>query len=52
MINLSLREKRLLMLLSTVIVAGVFYFFIIKPVTDFKRQSDSSYELKIGRAHD
>ncbi len=49
MINLSSREKRLLMLLSTVIVAGIFYFFIIKPVTDFKRQSDSSYERNMAR---
>lgn len=49
MINLSSREKRLLMMLATVIIAGVFYFLIIKPVSDFKKQSDNSYERNMAR---
>lgn len=49
MINLSIREKRLLMLLAVVIFTGAFYFFIIKPVADFKKQSDSSYERNMAR---
>jgi type II secretory pathway component PulM len=49
MINLSSREKRLLILLATVIIAGVFYFLIIKPVSDFKKQSDNSYERNMAR---
>lgn len=49
MINLSIREKRLLMLLAVVIFTGAFYFFIIKPVADFIKQSDSSYESNMAR---
>jgi type II secretory pathway component PulM len=49
MINLSSREKRLLILLATFIIAGVFYFLIIKPVSDFKKQSDNSYERNMAR---
>jgi len=49
MINLSTREKRLLIVLVTIIFSGVFYFFIIKPVADFIKQSDNSYERNMAR---
>jgi len=49
MINLSRREKRLLMLLALIIITGVLYFFIIKPVSDFKKQADNSYEKNMAR---
>lgn len=49
MINLSAREKRLLMMLAAVIITGAFYFLIIKPVADFKRHSDNSYEQNMAR---
>ncbi|HOP28481.1 MAG TPA: type II secretion system protein GspM [Spirochaetota bacterium] len=49
MINLSRREKRLLMLLALIIITGVLYFFIIKPVSDFKKQADNSYERNMAR---
>jgi len=49
MINLSTREKRLLMILASIVITGAFYFLIIKPVTDFKKQSDNSYDKNMER---
>lgn len=49
MINLSTREKRLLFVLSAIIISGIFYFFIIKPVAGFIKQSDNSYERNMAR---
>ena len=49
MINLSTREKRLLFVLAAIIISGIFYFFIIKPVAGFIKQSDNSYERNMAR---
>ena len=37
------------MLLALIIITGVLYFFIIKPVSDFKKQADNSYEKNMAR---
>ena len=49
MINLSTREKRLLMVLAAILIIGIFYFVIIQPVVEFKKNSDSSYEKNMAR---
>ncbi len=49
MINLSVREKRLLMILAAIVFTGAAYYLVIKPVSEFKKNSDSSYEKNIAR---
>lgn len=49
MINLSTREKRLIMVLASILLVAVCYFLIIKPVADFKNSADSSYEKNMAR---
>lgn len=49
MINLSTREKRLIMILASILAAGALYFLIIKPVADFKSNADNSYEKNMAR---
>lgn len=49
MINLSTREKQLIMILASILIAGAFYFLIIKPVSDFKNNADRSYEYNMSR---
>lgn len=49
MINLSTREKRLIMILASVLLIAVCYFLIIQPVADFKNNADSSYEKNMAR---
>lgn len=49
MINLSTREKRLIMILASVLLIAACYFLIIQPVADFKNNADSSYEKNMAR---
>ena len=49
MINLSKREKRLVIILFAIIFTGVLYYLIIQPVIKFKRDADSSYEKNMAR---
>ncbi|HOP62694.1 MAG TPA: type II secretion system protein GspM [Spirochaetota bacterium] len=49
MINLSTREKRLLIILASIILAGACYYLVIIPVSEFKKSADSSYEKNMAR---
>lgn len=49
MINLSTREKRLIIILASILAAGICYYLIIKPVAEFKKNADSSYEKNLSR---
>ena len=49
MINLSKREKRLIIILASIIFIGAFYFFIIQPIINFKTNADNSYEKNMSK---
>ncbi|HON17330.1 MAG TPA: type II secretion system protein GspM [Spirochaetota bacterium] len=47
MINLSNREKNLIIVLISVVILGIFYTFIISPVVEFKKNAEQSFVKNI-----
>lgn len=47
MINLSNREKNLIIVLISVVILGIFYTLIISPVVEFKKNAEQSFVKNI-----